>query len=666
MGAPTTPARFTIARQALNMPSIEELITAKLCDDDHRLWTKAFAAAATRVLARGVLVSFDPTSGRFSDPLPPVNDLQWRVRMLNEATDVATICESDLIKEFNVLNDAITKGLDNLGRPYDRRTKPRMRKLLGLVQGELMAAPVSSGIVATLTAIDIWRATADELARRLHQQLLDGSGLPDSIMHNHLLIAGYFWVCNLPNEALVRNELEDFARSMLSVQGALVDIVERVSPDGVNDRRLSIVGASAGISLHHQSLSSLLDSLVNETRKVVSGQGFLMRWLGVIKTEASAQVDPTLMHALRASAYRHYEYSVLAVMALSGIEQILRAFAHNRGLFEGQKRFTPTRLAAIVKALGNSSAVEDAIKRIYDNQHGNLRNRILHGAQLQIARSQQQSTIAIVNPVIYPNPPDAFSPENVFNLCMEALQTLDTHIAKIVTLTPNDLVWTSNLELSAQETLFGRSIHFDFEGKEGKLWWDRIDDFLTAVTPNIKILFDVGFMGWIDRKRPERLILFMALNMIVEALFRVNVRIHGGNILKRTSTETGESPIVLRYKMLDQHELCSDETLDQLVESVEPASRELAKKTLMLGVKVRDAVAHGAIPTLGEGDVEMGHLLVKSIQCLVEAGEHEMIKAAAYYAWKVRPDRDAQSSWLEGERQILNQIQLKIRQRNAI
>ena len=647
------------------MPSIEALIIAKLCEDDHRLWTKAFAAAATRVFARGVLASFDPTSGRFLDRLPPVNNLLWRVRMLNEATDVETICESKLMEECDALNDAITKGLDNLGRPYDRRTGPRMRTHLDRVRAELMAAPVSSGIVATVTALDIWRATADELACRVHQQLLSGPGLPDSTLHNHLLTAGYFWVCNLPNENLVRNELENFAGSMLSVQGTLVDIVERVSQDGVRDRRLSVVGAPAGVSLHHQSLSPLLDSLVNETRNVVSGQGFLVRWLGAIKTEASAQVDPALLHSLRASAYLQYEYSVLAVMALSGIEQILRAFAHRVGLFDGQKRFTPARLAAVVTALGNSAAVEDAIKGIYDNQLGNLRNRILHGAQLQIARSQQQSTISIVNPVMYPKAPDAFSPENVFSLCMEALQTLDTHIAKIVTLTPNDLSWARHLELSSQEILFGRSIHYDFVGEEGKRWWERIDDFLTAVTPNIKILFDVGFMGWIDRKRPDRLVLFMALNMIVEALFRVNVRIHGGNILKRTSPETGERPIVLRYKMLDQHELCSDETLDQLVESVEPASRELAKKALTLAVKVRDAVAHGAVPTLGQDDVEMGHLLVKSIQCLVEAGEHEMIKTAAYYTWKARPERDALSNWLEGERQILDEIQSRVRQRSA-
>lgn len=645
------------------MPSLDELVIAKLCEDDYKLWRNAFTAAVTRVLARQVLAPFDATLGRFLSRLPPLNDLGWRVRVLDAATDLQAICELQLMEQHGTLNEAITRGMDSSGRPYDRRTKPRMRRHLAGACAELMVAPVSSEIVALANPVAVWRATADELARRVHAKLLTNAALPDSTLHNDLLLAGYFWVCNLTSESLVRDELENFAASMLSVQGTLVDIVERVSPDGVLDCRLPVVGTSAVFALHHKALSPLLESLVDESSRVISGQGFLMRWLGAIQTEASAGVDPALMQRLRASAYQQYEYSVLAVMALSAIEQVLRTFAHRIGLFEGQKRFTSARLAGIVAALGNSPDVEKAINSVYNNEQGNLRNRVLHGAQLQIARSQKQSTISIVNPALSANSPDALSPENIFNLCMEALHTLDHHIAKLVTLSPNDLAWTRHLELSSQEVLFGRHIHYDFVGEEGKRWWERIDDFLTAVTPNIKILFDIGFMGWIDRKRSERLVMFMALNMIVEALFRVNVRIHGGKILKNTPPDAPDGAIALRYKMLDQHELCSEETLERLVESVEPSSREMAKKALTLAVKVRDAVAHGAIPTLGQDDVEMGHLLVKSIQCLVDAGEHEMIKIAAYYNWKSRPERDALTNWLDGERQVLEQIQSMIRTR---
>ena len=430
------------------MPSIDELIIGELHQDDYKLWRSAFTAAVTRILAREVLASFDPTLGRFLRRFPPINDLRWRVRVLDAATDLQAICELRLMDEFDALNEAITKVWTASGVTTTGERSRACATFSGACAAPT-AAPVSSEIVALATLIDVWRATADELARRVHTKLLDDAELPHSTLHNELLIAGYFWSAIFRCEALIKDELEKFAASMLSVQGTLLEIVERVSPDGVLDCRLPIVGTSVAFSLHHQSLSPLLESLVDESSRVLSGQGFLMRWLGAIKTEASAGVDPALMQRLRASAYRQYEYSVLAVMALSAIEQILRAFAHRVGLFEGQKRFTPARLAAIIAALGNSADVEKAINSVYDNEQGNLRNRVLHGAQLQIARSQQQSTISIVNPALSSNSPDALSPENIFNICREALQTLDHHIAKLVTLSAADLLWTRHSELKA-------------------------------------------------------------------------------------------------------------------------------------------------------------------------------------------------------------------------
>jgi len=583
---------------------------------------------------------------------------------MDAASDIAILCEAELMQHFDVLNAAVATASDNTGRSYDKRTKPRMRKHLGLVLGALISAPVSNAIVATVSAIDIWRAAANELGRRIHDTISKAVDVPDSILHNELLIAGYLWVCNLPNEGLVANELSSFSISMLSVQGTLVDIVERVSPLGIEDQRLTIAVPTGKFTLQHQAFSPLLDLLVNETQKVASGQGFLMRWLGAMQTDTSVRVDPTLMQRLRGAAYPQYEYSVLAFMALSGIEQLLRAFAHNASLFEGQERFTPSRLTRIVTALGGDAVVRDAIARIYDDTRGNLRNRIFHGAQLHIARSQQQATISIAAPLMYPQVADAFSPENVFLSCLSSLQTLDARISEVTVLTSADFAWTRHLELQPGELCFGKRVHYDFVGEEGKRWWERIDDFLTAVTPNIKILFDIGFMGWIDRKRPERLVLFMALNMVVEALFRISVRVHGGSIIKRSVTTSPDGPIVLRYKMLDQHELCAPQTIERLVESVDPSSRDVAKSVLALAVKVRDAVAHGAILTLGMDDgIAMGHLLVKAIQCLVEAGEHEMIKTAAYYRWENTPSRDALANWLEGERDLLNQLQVTIRLR---
>ena len=61
------------------------------------------------------------------------------------------------------------------------------------------------------------------------------------------------------------------------------------------------------------------------------------------------------------------------------------------------------------------------------------------------------------------------------------LQTLDARISKTTALTPIDFVWTKHLELKPEE-LHSRYAMFITisSATEGKLRWERMDDFLTA------------------------------------------------------------------------------------------------------------------------------------------------------------------------------------------
>jgi len=115
------------------MPSIEDILTRKLCENDYGLWTKSWAAVVSRVFARAVLTSFDSCSGLFTRPLPPINDLSWRVRTIATSLDVAVLCEYELMAHFDILNRAVATGEDNSKRLYGKRTKTRMRRHLGLV-----------------------------------------------------------------------------------------------------------------------------------------------------------------------------------------------------------------------------------------------------------------------------------------------------------------------------------------------------------------------------------------------------------------------------------------------------------------------------------------------------------------------------------------------------
>src|ERR1700691_4636577 len=138
----------------------------------------------------------------------------------------------------------------------------------------------------------------------------------------------------------------------------------------------------------------------------------------------------------------------------------------------------------------------------------------------------------------------------------------------------------------------------------------------------------------------------------------MGVPLQGGGGRQKGGGSSPES-IVFRYKMLDQRELGAPRILNRLVDTVKAGERQNAKEVLLLAARIRDAVAHGAIMRFDtEGGLAMGHLLVKAIQCLVEAGRDEMIKVAAYYYWRGHQvvGVDALAAWLQGEREVMEMI----------
>ena len=328
------------------------------------------------------------------------------------------------------------------------------------------------------------------------------------------------------------------------------------------------------------------------------------------------------------------------------------------GLLKGSEQFSDDSIERLAPRLGSDPNVRQILDLVYGRGHGNLRNRILHGAQMHMRRHQFQATLPIAAPEVHTPVNDEFSPQNTCRLCLQCLEGVDDAIARVVTLKPKDLDWARHFELSADQIRIGAGVYCDFQGEQGKVWWDRISTYLSAVTPSVRLLFDFGFVGWINRTRNDRFVLFMALNLVLEALFRIAVRLQGGEVLRKFIGSDSQS-IIFRYKMLDARELCAPEILSRLVDTVNPAERQVAKEVLLLAVRIRNALAHGAVAEFDtDGGLAMGHVLVKAIQCLVEAGEHEMIKVAAYYHWRRRQGVgvDALAAWLQGEREVMEMI----------
>jgi hypothetical protein len=636
------------------MPSVEETLLDKLAETSYALWRDSWRLVIDEVLAREVLSrvnAFDPGSDW---ALPPVNDLSWRVSVIQSAQDLANLCEMQLMKSFHILNSAVMARHDKQGRPYDKRTRPGMLKHIRRVLPTLLAQPASDSEIVSRSTVAIWQAVANLLGRRAYAEAEGGQS--DTALHYLLLLAGYFHACKLPNQDLVAAQLSDLRSSLISIQGTLVDIVERVSSTGVEDARPRVATHTGRIKLGNQGLSPLLDSVVTEANLAVQGNGFLLRSFGSLETDASPKVEPTLLASLRRVAYGQYEYTTLGFMALSAVEQLLRTFGFAVGLLEGNEQFNNETLEKLALRLGGSSKIRQALDSVYGKEYGNLRNRILHGAQLHIRRHQIQAMLPIAAPSIHAPVDDELSPQNTCRLCLECLEIVDEAITKIVALEPVDLEWCKHFQLSQFQIQIGMKMHCDFQGEDGKLWWDRISGYLAAVSPNVRLLFDFGFIGWVDRKRTDRFVLFMALNLVLEALFRIAVRLQGGEVLMKRIINTPPSN-VFRYKMLDERELCAPDVLDRLVDSVNPEERPNAKYVLLSAVRIRNAVAHGALQDFDtDAGLAMGHMLVKAIQCLVDAGEHEIIKVAAYFRRENRLSVDDMAAWLDGEREVMEMI----------
>jgi hypothetical protein len=117
-----------------------------------------------------------------------------------------------------------------------------------------------------------------------------------------------------------------------------------------------------------------------------------------------------------------------------------------------------------------------------------------------------------------------------------------------------------------------------------------------------------------------------------------------------------------QYRMLDERAtgLCTDDVLDRIVEPIEPGDRPMAKQTMRLAIKARNAFSHGAITLLDDATVDsIGHLIVKSVQAMIAGGYHHMVKEAAYFRWdNTHQGHDGfdMQDWDIGERQVFRMV----------
>lgn len=567
-------------------------------------------------------------------------------------------CVDALLNVAKPLNDQLASaGLPKLG-------KGALGKGLFNVVPLLIDSQRSKAILAENPFPSLWNEIAGELAHRLHARNYMGTGDPEWLLLNGLLISGYFVTCKLPEARFIRNVFKELSQKPLGFRGFFVRIPEFISPSGLEDTPVPIFTPVGGTALQHEMFTQMLSTTAAESRQIAAGNGLLHEILP-LNSESSVPlhllgvVTQSQLIQARDAAYRLYEHTILAYLALACIEQLMRTWATNRSVKHMHVSGRPIGVTEWMKDLNPTAALIEDLREIYDPNRSNIRNRVMHGNLLEIEGKLLDTRLPIADAQRFPmNTSDPYLPANISSICLSCLQRVDQEIALNATLEESDLSWTNFFSLSPDEIDFGYHLRVDFLTGEGEEWLNYVTRYLNAIMPALKQPFCIGFIGWMQRPSNDSLPRFMALGLVFESIYRITVHLLGFSILQ-VSRPNGTKKLKYQYRMLDERPtgLFRDEILNQIVSHVDPNDHLAAKRTLRLALKARNAFSHGAIPSMDEKTADaIGHLFVKSVQTLVSGGLHHMVKQASYFEWQNSLENQHEDCWYRGESEVFDMI----------
>jgi hypothetical protein len=639
------------------VPSVEDLLEAELRLNADQLWLESWRPVVHRQIAAELEKALDLNSGKVTSSWDLLDDPIRRAALLKPSAELQDECADLLLRELPRLNAAVQAGGQH------RRGAGQMRTNLILIIPAAMKWPSSNSAIVANPFPDVWRLLADGLAQKassaidsmVHAKVADA--VRDDFTHSELpvqmlsLLAGYFVSCKLPEARLVENDLRKLSARMSAVRGSLVRLTENVSADGVRDCPAPSSLRRNGLNLIHGYLSHLIAVTAEESRQIAGDNGFMRRILPANRN------DPLKLRQGQQIIYRQYECTVLAYMALSCVEQLLRAWAAHEGVDTVTKTARPRAVLDILDELSCAPTTRAQVRELYDSTRSNIRNRIMHGGLLDVASKHQELLLHVADPVRFPLPlhfgRDEFAPENICRLCFDCLEQVDADAATRVKLTRSHLAWAADMRLEATDVTLGHQLHHDFLGPNGMDAWNRVSNYLNAVVPCVKQFFTIGFRSVLGLVRPDTIVEFMAMMLVFDALYRSTAQLYGFRILQVSAGH-------MQYRMLDQKQLCSEPVIDALVENIDSAHRGTVRRVLELVTKARNAFAHGAIETLDQHTSDgIGYLIVKGVQSLVDAGVHKMTSKAAYHLWQNDRGREHGfdvEDWLNGEEQVLNAV----------
>lgn len=640
------------------MPNVDEAITDALLANNAAIWRAAWPGAARAGLADFAATQVDADAATVGADWLELDDPARRADIAaNSAVALQRVIEP-LMAHRDVLNAAVRAA------GHHAQSNGQLRGRLDRIVPTLVTNQVSRDLMQPNQFPQLWADVADALARRTAAEIDPAGATPlqDWRLLNRLLLSGYFVSCRLLFARDARDDLTQKATGLVPIRGPLVRLAGAVGPDGVTEGAPPIVAPRGPVALQNPALSSLLDATQSESQRVAAGQGLLHRLVGVNHPinpppGMPGPVNEAGFRAGRDAMYRQYEHTIATYMSLGSIEQLLRTWASHIGVNHLTPGSRPVPTGNWVHQLNPSPALLDRIEELYSVDRSNVRNRFLHGGLFDVEMSRAAIVLSHYFPGRYPAAAVGQSPyniENVARMCANCLEAVEQE-ARAGGITPADTAWADQVFLMPAEIQLGHNLSADLLGPQGVQISEQIGDLISAVAPEIGQFTRVGLIGWYGLNPPDPLVRFMALVLIFEALYRVVAHLLGIAVLQRDDLNKR-----YQYLMLDEHGLCAPHVIARLVEIVPVQSRPVAERVLLLSVKARNALAHGAIrmftPDMLDG---AGHLILKSMHLLVAGTLHHMIREAGYYRYLSGRDGqggDAESDWRWAQARIFASI----------
>ena len=639
-----------------------------LKNEGTQLWSHAWSDAIANRLAAYALNCIDFNTGKVGLAF---NDLD------------STIERSKLVPADDDIFDAVARSLLSGNAIFNKRLKQHSLgaesaiKMCVILKGDVVPnivnSPDSVAVIQSLPLSRVWRAMGNKVASIVYHAESSSQPDPDWLLLNRLLIASYFQACNFDKASLVRGDLNNLANTFHGPRGSLLRIVEIVSSEGIRDPLPAQLVAPKVNHALNISLTPIDDAVSLEYSAFKDGRGLFHRHLPIadpvtakIPHHLLSVMTPARIRNARDAMHSQHEAAIITYSALSALEHLMRCWAQHINIKHLKSNGEPKALLMWSKSLGCSSTLQAKLEDMYSSSGSNIRNRIMHGGLLECQSTYMEVLLngGHVPGVTKTSSASVLNPLNIVELCMDALAQADREAIPLG-LAETDQSWVHNLELSPVEIQFGHSLCADLLDKETALEWQAyISKFISSSMPSVSIFSKLAFLGWFKKfSTVDSLQFQMCWGVMFEAFFRLAVHLHGVEVLRRSPK--GNNERMFQYKMLTPWEggLCSEEIVDRIISNISPADRPIAKRTLVLATKARNALSHGAITTWNEHvHLGMGHLFAKSIQALVSSIINHMTEESAYYRWRSRSANQATSDiddWLWAERTTLNEIFLR-------